>query len=371
MGYVRGIKLDLEELIKEAEGGDAEAQYRMGRSYLVGRFTERDYSEALKWFKKSAEQGNKKAMVWLASSYYKGTYGNEVNYDEAFKWYTNADCRSGMGKCYFYGHGAEQSYEMAVKCFTEADDKNMLGECYLNGLGVERNVEKTIELWEALAEENSSHYMYEKLWRLLIDGTKMEPDYKRGFHWLEYSAFADGGDPEGGNYEARYELSRCYYEGKGVKKDVKRALVLFRSAIALFYKYDGASSISEEPECIINARKILVKHGYKTEINKIKKAAEAGDVKAMEILKEFNIEFVSKNISTDAASEGVSKKASTVTRKCEPPIDVAVGQGVFHKTFGKGVVCEADNGHIRVEFPVGKKEFLNPDAFNKGFLKFV
>lgn len=42
---------------------------------------------------------------------------------------------------------------------------------------------------------------------------------------------------------------------------------------------------------------------------------------------------------------------------------------VIHKTFGEGFVCETDGGVFCVEFAcVGKKKFLNPEAFYGGYL---
>jgi transcription elongation factor GreA-like protein len=51
------------------------------------------------------------------------------------------------------------------------------------------------------------------------------------------------------------------------------------------------------------------------------------------------------------------------------PADAFVGDTVFHKSFGTGIVTEADENKIAVEFEsVGKKTFVNPDAFIDGFL---
>lgn len=405
MSYVNNNKFSINELLEKANIGDAESQYALGRAYYSGRYVERDYSAAVRWFENSAEQGNEDAMislgicymrgngveknVWegikmwtmaadrdnkqammkLASLHYNGSYGFDVNYNEAFKWYTKADCKSKIGECYLYGRGVEQDYKMAVKYFIEADDKDMLGECYLHGWGVEKNVEKTVELWESISE-HTSHIINDKLWHLYLDGNYIDPDYEKAFWLLNNEAFREDGDPEGGNYEARYELARCYYEGKGVKKDTKLALKLFRSTIELFYRYDGSASISEEPDCILNARRILVKHGYKTEINKIKKAAEAGDAKAAEILEEAGIEFVTPQYSTSIPNEISDEPITREVPKRADPINIIVGESVSHKTFGDGIVCESNDGYISVEFTVGKKKFLNPEAFHKGFLKF-
>ena len=42
---------------KSAEQGFAEAQYNLGAMYANGDGVKRNFTEALKWFRKSAEQG--------------------------------------------------------------------------------------------------------------------------------------------------------------------------------------------------------------------------------------------------------------------------------------------------------------------------
>ena len=51
------------EYIKSyAEKGDERAQCNLGMKYLQGDGVKKDLGEAVKWFKKSAEQGNTKAQ---------------------------------------------------------------------------------------------------------------------------------------------------------------------------------------------------------------------------------------------------------------------------------------------------------------------
>ena len=303
-----------------------------------------------------------------------------------------------LGLRYFYGHGVPQNYDDAFKCFTEADDKEMLGECYLHGLGVERNVNKTIELWEtACAKTCRNYYVIFKLGSLYGDGIEREPDYEKALYWWSQLAENDSGEfaQEGAFPEAIYQLALYYYEGKGVKRNLKHALKLFKYTIDLFsaarvtdgemryVEYDreqhavnfnckkikGNITISDEPDFIIHSRKILVKHGYKSMINTIKNAAEQGDEKAAEILEEAGIEFITLQYSAPIPNEIADEPITKESSKREPPIDVIVGESVSHKTFGDGIVCESNDGYICVEFTVGKKKFLNPEAFNDGFLK--
>ncbi|GHT32760.1 hypothetical protein AGMMS49592_0010 [Endomicrobiia bacterium] len=56
------IKIDQ---IKKAEQGFAEAQYNLGVMYYKGEGVKQDYKEAIKWFKKAAEQGHSGAKTAL------------------------------------------------------------------------------------------------------------------------------------------------------------------------------------------------------------------------------------------------------------------------------------------------------------------
>ena len=80
----------IERLTARAEAGDAKAQYKLGRRYSVGRDgVERNASEAVKWFRKSAEQGYAPAQFHLAECYTSGV-GVAHNSFEALKWLRKA-----------------------------------------------------------------------------------------------------------------------------------------------------------------------------------------------------------------------------------------------------------------------------------------
>ena len=66
---------DLTEFLrvkKEAEHGDADAQYNLGLMYYNGQGIDQDYREAVKWYQKAAEQGNADAQNNLGLMYNKG-----------------------------------------------------------------------------------------------------------------------------------------------------------------------------------------------------------------------------------------------------------------------------------------------------------
>ena len=57
---------------KVAEQGIAEAQYNLGVCYFYGKGVRRDYAEAVKWYRKAAEQGIAEAQSNLGVCYYIG-----------------------------------------------------------------------------------------------------------------------------------------------------------------------------------------------------------------------------------------------------------------------------------------------------------
>jgi hypothetical protein len=56
-------------LKNKAEKGDAESQFRLGRMYDEGDGITKDLSEAVKWYRKAAEQGSLEAQVALGDLY--------------------------------------------------------------------------------------------------------------------------------------------------------------------------------------------------------------------------------------------------------------------------------------------------------------
>ena len=64
---------------------NAKAQYELGKKY----FDAKNYSEAIKWYRKSAEQGYAQAQRNLGNMYYNG-YGVKQDYSEAVKWFRKA-----------------------------------------------------------------------------------------------------------------------------------------------------------------------------------------------------------------------------------------------------------------------------------------
>ena len=58
-----------QENLRQAEQGDAKAQYELGEDYYFGNSAPQDYAESLKWFLQAAEQGHKQAQANVGMLY--------------------------------------------------------------------------------------------------------------------------------------------------------------------------------------------------------------------------------------------------------------------------------------------------------------
>ncbi|MDE5592819.1 MAG: hypothetical protein K2I75_02695 [Clostridiales bacterium] len=65
--------MEISEMLKLAELGNANAQYNMGEHYYHGDSVEQDYDKAVEWYSKAAEQEQAKAQYMLGYCYYHGT----------------------------------------------------------------------------------------------------------------------------------------------------------------------------------------------------------------------------------------------------------------------------------------------------------
>lgn len=149
-------------LQERAEAGDPQAQCDLGIAYTAGNGVPKNFSQAVKWFRKSAEQNNAAAQYNLGVAYAQGLGGAHKSMVEAFKWYRNsaeqnyADAQYNLGCAYLFGQGVRKNGGEAFKWFGKASEQDVvdaqanLGYCYMNGIGVQRDDIQAYK-WSALA----------------------------------------------------------------------------------------------------------------------------------------------------------------------------------------------------------------------------
>src|SRR5262249_33258287 len=156
-------KLSLNELVVQAESGNAEAQHELGIRYRAGTTVPRDSANALKWFRKAADQGYAESELILGWSYREGGLGLEKDTQAAVSWFRKA---AGQGDAwgqaelafmYESGQGVTQDNAEAVKWYTRAAEQGLpvaqfdLAYMYEHGKGVPPDVEKASRLYELSA----------------------------------------------------------------------------------------------------------------------------------------------------------------------------------------------------------------------------
>jgi TPR repeat protein len=119
---------DFPDLRREAEKGDAEAQYQLGERYYDERARDpaKD-AEAQKWLRLAAAQGNGKAEDRLGWIYYHGN-GVPQDYVEAANWYRrgaehgNLDAMTRLGNMYRKGEGVQRDLDEARRWTNKASE---------------------------------------------------------------------------------------------------------------------------------------------------------------------------------------------------------------------------------------------------------
>ncbi|HHV6447566.1 TPA: tetratricopeptide repeat protein, partial [Haemophilus influenzae] len=82
---------------------DANVQFNLGVMYAKGQGVKQDDFEAVKWFRKAAEQGHAKAQAILGFSYLLGERGVQVNKSLAKEWFGKACDNGNQDGCEYYG----------------------------------------------------------------------------------------------------------------------------------------------------------------------------------------------------------------------------------------------------------------------------
>jgi TPR repeat protein len=203
--------------------GEAISQFTLGVRYLNGNGVAKDLVEAVKLFRKAADQGYAHAQSVLGACYMAGQ-GVTRDYAEAIKWFrkaadqgdADAQCRLGF-ICYEF----QQDYALAVKWFHEATEQNFadaqywLGFCYDNGRGVTKDHVEAAKWFRKAAEQNHAKAQYWLGYCYYI-GQGVPKDYAEAVKWSHKAA-------NQGDVDAQFRLGMCYNAGEGVTKDLVEA----------------------------------------------------------------------------------------------------------------------------------------------------
>jgi len=200
---------NINALLEQAGNGDATAQCELGYCYYHGNGVEQNYTNALMWFRKSAEQGNPVAQRRLGLSYERG-YGIQPDDTNAINWCRksaeqgDADAQSRLGFYYYYGKGVAQDYVEAARWYRNAANQGnaiaqtWLARCYRLGEGVPQNHTRAV-MWYRKAAEQGDELAQFDLGFCYEHGNGVRQDHSEAVKWYTLAA-------EQGNKQAQYLL---------------------------------------------------------------------------------------------------------------------------------------------------------------------
>jgi uncharacterized protein len=162
----------LAEIRAGADKGDAKAQYELGRAVFSGTLSvAKDEAEAVKWFRKAAEQNVADAQFSLGVCYANGR-GVTKDDAEAVKWFRKAAeqnyarAQYNLGVRYAKGQGVAKDDAESVKWFRKAAEQNLadaqynLGVCYDSGEGVAKDEVEAYKWWLLAAGQGNDDAKY-------------------------------------------------------------------------------------------------------------------------------------------------------------------------------------------------------------------
>jgi len=184
----------IEEVKAKAEAGDAESEMELGRRYDRGEGVVKDHAEAVKWYRKAAQQNFAVAQYNLGVCYEQGVAKDEreelfpvAGGDpvEAVKWYRKAaeqnyaPAQNNLGLCYEHGEGVAADRLEAVKWYRKAAEQNDVDAQYNLGMCYERadaGTEDWAEVYKWLSLAARQRHEGAKKFMIVLESKLMTPE---------------------------------------------------------------------------------------------------------------------------------------------------------------------------------------------------
>lgn len=185
----------------DAMNGDDIAQFNLGQCYFNGWGVKADTTQAISWWRKSAEQEHPDAQNNLGAAYQKGWGNLSQNTDMAIYWYKKA---------------AEKDLALPQK---------NLGSIYED----KENYEEAIVWYRKATKHNNSpesYYAQYRLGYLLKEGKGAAKNEAAGISWIKKAA-------KNGSAGAQYSLALSYEHGINniLREDGNSALYWYKKAV--------------------------------------------------------------------------------------------------------------------------------------------
>lgn len=288
-----------------AKTNDVTANYKNNFEKGLLKYRQRDYSEALTFFKKAAEEGNASAMYYIGLMFENGCgvqkdyFKAEERYEEAAKaGYSSAEKKLNLlrkNPDYLFELGLKNyknnNFAPAIYNFKMAANENnsdamyYLGIIYEEGRGTKidyTEAEKWYENATKLKNSNASQKLdalrnkADYLYKLGVKNYK-EGDYKKALYNFQKAA-------DKKNSNAMCYIGEMYVKGYGVEIDLLKAAEWYEKAVELGNPTASSNLavLKEDPDYLYNlgVRRFNTCN-YAWAIDSFSKAAAKGDSGAM------------------------------------------------------------------------------------------
>jgi len=241
-------QLKLQENRRKAEQGDAESQFRVGVAYFYGQGVQADEEEALRWVRRAASQKNGHALDMLNHRTMFQEYQAKAEQGDAEAQYKLADClfyskgvkSDEVEAMKWYRKAAEQNHAKAQFALgnyyhTKCMMRSFFLRSYANALGSWEADREAVKWLRKAAEQNEFAAFY-PLGLHYSRGLGVEKDSKEAWKWFrrhfEDMAAATKTKAEQGDAAAQNQMGVNHMLGQGVKKDEAEAVKWFLLAAA-------------------------------------------------------------------------------------------------------------------------------------------
>jgi len=211
--------------LSKANSGLADAQFSIGFFYLIGRGTEKNEEEGLRYLKMASDQGDINATLLLGKQYY-----NKRNYSEAFKFIEqpaddgNAEAQYVIGMMYKEGQLGNENEEEGLKYLKLAADQGYTkAQMYLGDYYYEiKNYIESFKLYKKAADNDNTEAQF-NIGNMYLNGEGTNENYKEAFPYFKKAADKEHPD-------SQFIIGMMYYKGDGTAQNEVEALKYLEKA---------------------------------------------------------------------------------------------------------------------------------------------
>jgi hypothetical protein len=225
----------LAQLQKQADSGNADAQFNLGSMYHKGEGLAKDVTKAFEWYQKAAAQGNASAQEALGRMYARGE-GVARDLAKAFELLQiaatqgHANAQASLATMYANGAGVAKDVTKAFEWYQKAAiqgdavSQTIVGQMYANGEGVAKDAAKAVEWYQKAAAQGEAMAMG-GLGFMYLNGEGVPKDVAKAVEWYQKAAAR-------GDASAQRTLGMMYYLGEGVSRNLVLAYAWHNLAAA-------------------------------------------------------------------------------------------------------------------------------------------